>query len=105
MKKLDITHITEVGGNVFEDLGFPADEAKKLKADADSIIEAKHKLMDTIALWIDENGYKQSQVAELLGVSRPRVSDVVNHKTEKFTIDSLISMTNKTGRSVRISIQ
>ncbi len=45
MKKLDITHVTEVGGNLFEDLGFPADEAKKLKADADSVIEAKHKLM------------------------------------------------------------
>lgn len=102
---LEITHVTPSDGNVFADLGFSADEAEKLKADANSLITAKRQLMSTLATWISENGYKQSQAAELLGVTRPRVSDVVNHKTEKFTVDSLINMVNKTGYSVHISIQ
>ncbi len=104
MSKLDITHITESNGNVFADLGFPQEEAIQLKESADSLIIAKRRLMESIALWIKENDYKQSQVAELLGVSRPRISDVVNYKTEKFTVDTLINMVNKTGHNVSFTI-
>ncbi len=104
MNKLEITHVTQSDGNVFEDLGFPKDEAVKLKENANNVINAKRQLMENLTHWIAENNYKQSQAAELLGVSRPRVSDVVNYKTERFTVDSLISMINKTGHSVSISV-
>jgi toxin-antitoxin system, antitoxin component, xre family len=40
-----------------------------------------------------------------LGVSRPRVSDAVNGKTEKFTLDALFAMIVKTGKIPELHIR
>ena len=40
----------------------------------------------------------------MLQVTRPRVSDVVNHKVEKFTIDALVSMLGRIGKQVRLAV-
>jgi predicted XRE-type DNA-binding protein len=37
-------------------------------------------------------------------VSRPRVSDVVNQKTSKFTIDTLVEMLSRIGKPVRLAV-
>jgi predicted XRE-type DNA-binding protein len=37
-------------------------------------------------------------------VPRPRVSDVVNRKTTKFTIDTLVEMLSRVGKPVRLAI-
>jgi predicted XRE-type DNA-binding protein len=37
-------------------------------------------------------------------VSRPRVSDVVNQKTAKFTIDALVEMLSCVGKPVRMAV-
>ena len=97
-------HITPVDGNIFLDLGFPPDEADKLKADSDMLIKTKLALANSVSEWIDENHLKQEQAAEILGISRPRVSDVVNKKIGKFTIDALMSMLIRAGKNVQIQI-
>ena len=43
--------------------------------------------------------------SEVLHVTRPRVSDVVNHKVEKFTIDALVGMLGRIGKQVRLAVQ
>ena len=47
----------------------------------------------------------QAAVAEVLQVTRPRISDVVNHKVEKFTIDALVSMVTRIGKRVQLAVQ
>lgn len=47
---------------------------------------------------------KQADVAAVLHISRPRVSDVVNKKTGKFTIDALVNMLSRIGKPVRVSV-
>ncbi len=37
-------------------------------------------------------------------VSRPRVSDVVNQKTAKFTIGTLVEMLRRVGKPVRLGV-
>ena len=37
-------------------------------------------------------------------VSRPRVSDVMRGKLDKFTIDALVDMLEKTGKHVTIQV-
>ena len=102
-------HITPVGGNVFADLGFEPEEAAALQAESKRIIAEKlaikESLMTELAEWIDENKLKQAEAAQILGVTRPRVSDVVNRKTIKFTIDALVDMLARTGKHVRLSVQ
>ena len=102
-------HRTRAGGNVFLDLGFPPREAKRLLAHADAQIDEsirlKQQLMDEIAEWMKEASVTQAAAAEVLRVTRPRVSDVVNHKVEKFTIDALVSMLARIGKQVRLAVQ
>ncbi len=103
------THITPVGGNVFADLGFEPEEAATLKAQSQRIISEKlaikNSLMTELAGWIDEKKLKQAEAAEILGVTRPRVSDVVNKKALKFTIDALVDMLARTGKHVHLSVR
>jgi predicted XRE-type DNA-binding protein len=102
-------HVTPVGGNVFADLGFEPKEAAALQANSKRIISEKlaikERLMTEISVWIDDKKLKQAEAAELLGVSRPRVSDVINKKSIKFTIDSLVDMLARTGKHVQMSVQ
>ncbi|MDO5090008.1 MAG: XRE family transcriptional regulator [Cardiobacteriaceae bacterium] len=99
------SHITPPGGNVFADLGFAEEEAARLKAASEAVIQAKLTLMHCVGDWIADNGLKQADAAQILGISRPRVSDVVNMKTGKFTLDALVMMLAKTGKSIELHVQ
>lgn len=96
-------------GNIFADLGFDPDEAERLLLDADSRIREqkalKIQVMESITAWMDKRNLTQAQAAEVLGTSRPRVSDVVNQKTEKFSIDTLIGFAQAAGKRVAIAIE
>lgn len=46
---------------------------------------------------IENRGWTQKEAAERLAVSQPRVSDIVNGKIDKFTLDMLFSMLDKLG--------
>ncbi len=102
-------HITPAGANIFADLGFEPTEAVKLLDESNQIISEKlaikESLMTELAVWIVERELKQAEAAQILGVSRPRVSDVINKKSIKFTIDSLVDMLARTGKHVQLSIQ
>ncbi|GKX57418.1 XRE family transcriptional regulator [Leminorella grimontii] len=101
-------HITPSGGNIFADLGFDEREAKALHADSlreiENTLAIKEALMEEIAVWITDRKMKQAEVAAILHISRPRVSDVVNKKTGKFTIDSLVNMLSRMGKYVQVSV-
>ena len=89
-----ITHST---GNVFEDLGFPNEEAENLKV--------RSALMALIRRIIVEEGLTQARAAKLFGVTQPRVSDLVRGKIELFSIDALVNMVAASGRQVAVSIE
>jgi predicted XRE-type DNA-binding protein len=101
-------HITPAGGNIFADLGFDANEAVALQAKSKKIISEKlaikEQLMTEISSWIDNQKLKQADAALILGVTRPRVSDVIHKKSVKFTIDSLVDMLTRTGKQVVLSV-
>lgn len=100
--------VTAVGANIFTELGFETDEAAALQAQSQRIISEKvaikEKLMAELALWIHTKNLKQADAAQILGITRPRVSDVINRKTPKFTIDALVDMLARTGKRVEFVI-
>ena len=79
-------------GNVFKDLGFSEDEAENLKVRADLMIE--------LTQLIESLGITQAAAAELLGVTQPRVSDLMRGKIDRFSVDTLIEMLGHAGASV-----
>lgn len=104
----EIRHITQAGSNIFLDLGFDADEAQQFYTESQQQINdtlaLKEQLMSELEKWMLDNQLKQAQAAEILNVSRPRVSDIVNKKTTKFTLDCLVGLLNRIGKPVKLAI-
>ena len=89
-----IKHTTT--GSVFDDLGFDEAEAANLKIRA--------SLMRAIEKYISEHKLTQETAARLMGVSQPRVSDLITGKIDKFTIDMLVNMLAKAHVSIALVI-
>jgi predicted XRE-type DNA-binding protein len=66
---------------------------------------AKSTLMMELAGFIEECGMTQAQAANLLGVTQPRVSDLMRGRIELFSLDMLLNMAALAGMSpvVRLS--
>ena len=90
--KLKTTRST---GNVFRDLGFPADEAEHLRIRSDLLIQLQRA--------IASQGLKQVEAAKLLGVTQPRVSDLMRGRLDLFSGDTLIDMLARLGIRVRLA--
>lgn len=103
-----IRHVTSPDANLFAELGFSPADAAQFQAQSQRQINdtrvLKAQLMGELSKWIDDNHLKQAQAAEILMVSRPRVSDVVNMKVGKFTIDTLVDMLSRIGKPVRLVV-
>lgn len=103
-----ISHVTPVGANIFLELGFAADEAELLQQESQQRINAalsmKEQLMDELSQWISDQHLKQSEAADILKINRPRVSDLVNKKASKFTLDALVNMLARIGKPVTIVV-
>jgi predicted XRE-type DNA-binding protein len=63
-------HRELVHGNVFKDLGFVDADERKLK------VQLAMRLHELIA----EKGYTQAQLAEVLSIAQPHVSELVNYR-------------------------
>ena len=88
--------VTRSSGNVFKDLGFPEDEAEHLRVRADLLIQIQKALK--------ARGLKQAEAAKVLGVTQPRVSDLVRGRIDLFSVDGLIDMLARLGIRVRLVV-
>jgi predicted XRE-type DNA-binding protein len=84
-------------GNVFSDLGFSPDEAEHLKV--------RSELMVSLQKVINARRLKQAEVAELLGVTQPRVSALMRGRIDLFSIDTLITMLARLGVRATLVLQ
>ncbi len=83
-------------GNVFRDLGFPAEEAESLRLRADLMVQVRRL--------IEGRKLTQAAAAKILGVTQPRVSNLVRGKIELFSIDTLVDMLARAGVRVSLTI-
>jgi predicted XRE-type DNA-binding protein len=88
--------VTRSSGNVFRDLGFPEEEAEHLRVRADLLIQIQKALKT--------KGVKQAEAAKVLGVTQPRISDLVRGRIDLFSVDSLIDMLARLGIRVRLVV-
>ena len=88
--------MTRSSGNVFKDVGFADDEAEHLRVRADLLIQIQEALK--------ARGLKQAAAATLLGVTQPRVSDLVRGRIDLFSVDSLIDMLARLGVRVKVVV-
>ena len=86
--------ITPSTGNVFRDLGFTQDEAEHLLIRSDLMIAVQKAL--------ERRGVKQAEAARILGVTQPRVSDLLRGRIDLFSTDALIDMLARLRIRVRL---
>jgi len=86
--------ITPSSGNVFRDLGFSREEAEHLLIRSDLMIAVQKAL--------ERRAVKQAEAANILGVTQPRVSDLLRGRIDLFSTDALIDMLARLGIRVRL---
>jgi predicted XRE-type DNA-binding protein len=87
------THITK--GDVLDDLGFTRAEASALKIKAD--------LLDAILREIDRRGYGQRQLVDLLDEYQPSISNLLQGKIAKVSIEKLLYYSDRLNMNVSLT--
>ena len=83
--------------NVFDAVMDTPEEALNMKLRA--------KLMNEIIDHVNAAGWNQKQAAKYLGVTQPRISDLLRCKIDLFSLDMLINMLAVMGSEVEITIK
>jgi predicted XRE-type DNA-binding protein len=82
--------------NIFIDLGFEPAEA--------AVLQMRATLMSDLRAYIEREGLTQAEAAERLGIAQSRVSDLVRSKWEKFSLEMLITLEARLGRTVNMEL-
>ena len=88
--------ITPGSQNIFEDLGFPPQEAEHLLVRADLMLQIR-RLIQAQKWTID-------QAAQQLATTPDRIQSLLNGKMGEFTIEQLIELLSHSGMKVRLEI-
>ena len=83
--------------NIFRDLGFPEAEAQNLLLRTD--------LMIKIERLVKKSGLIQSEAAEMLGITQPRLNDLLKGRIEKFSLDALVNILASAGMEVKMTVK
>jgi predicted XRE-type DNA-binding protein len=89
--------ITKGSANVFEDLGFDVQESQNLLLRSQTMI--------ALVQWFNACGLTQAAAAKVLGVTQPRLNQLLKGKIEIFSLDAMVNMATSAGMRVGLSIR
>lgn len=67
-------------------------------------VERRSNLLMLIQDRIEKGKWSQPEVAKMLGISQPRVSDLVRGRLSKFSLEMLLGFLERMGEEVRIEV-
>ena len=82
--------------NVFDALADSPEEAQNLKLRAGMMREIRARVVT--------RGWTQVETARHLGISQPRVSDLLNGKLSRFSLDALVNMLAALGGDIELKV-
>ena len=83
--------------DIFEQLGFDREEAANLRLRAE--------IMNALIGEIEKRGLTQAQAAKAVGVSQPRMSDLMRGKLHLFSLDTLVALLSGLGLRVEMKVK
>jgi predicted XRE-type DNA-binding protein len=83
--------------DVFEQLGFDPSEAANLRLRA--------AMMNAVIAEIERQRLTQAKAAKTLGVSQPRISDLMKGKLHLFSLDMLVTLLAGLGLRVEMKVR
>jgi predicted XRE-type DNA-binding protein len=84
MDRKTVSAVTVGNDNVFQDLGFIAEEAINLKIRADLMVDLKD--------FIRSQSWTQAEAATFFSETQPRISNLMNGDIDRFSIDKLVQV-------------
>jgi|694.fasta_scaffold35509_4 predicted XRE-type DNA-binding protein len=89
--------MTRGSRNVFADLGFAAEEAQNL--------QLRSQTMMAVETWYHASGMTQAKAAQALGITQPRLNQLLKGKIGEFSLDALVNMATRAGMRVGLTIK
>ena len=89
--------IVRGSGRAFLDIGFSPNDAQNL--------HLRSELMSKVEHFVRSSGLTQKECAVRMGVTQPRLSDLLKGKIDKFSLDALVNMLGHAGMRVRMSVK
>ena len=80
------------------------DALEDTSAEAENM-KLRSKLMMALKEHLTRNGLSQAEAAKLLGVTQPRVSDLMRGKINLFGLDALVNMASAAGLQVEMRVR
>lgn len=68
-------------------------------------MKVRAAILIAIQEYLKEKNMMQADAAALLGVTQPRVSDLMRGKIELFSLDTLVNMVSTTGREIEVRVK
>jgi predicted XRE-type DNA-binding protein len=68
-------------------------------------MRVRSELMIALKMRIADQGWTQAEAARVMGVTQPRVSDLVRGKIERFGLDALVAMVAAAGLAVEVRVR
>jgi predicted XRE-type DNA-binding protein len=68
-------------------------------------LRVRAQLMDQVIALIEKNEWTQVEAAVHCGISQPRVSDLLNGRISKFSLDALVNVAAALGQQVQLQMR
>jgi predicted XRE-type DNA-binding protein len=89
--------IVRGSGNVFEDVGFPKNEANTLLLRADLMLQVER--------FVKGSGMTKQRAAKSLRITQPRLDQLLMRRIELFSLDALVKMLTNAGMRVELRVR
>ncbi len=68
-------------------------------------MRVRAELMIEVQRYVKQSRLTQTEAAKRLGVTQPRLNDLVRGKIDKFSLDALVNMLGRVGRQVTVKVK
>ncbi|MDO8773577.1 MAG: helix-turn-helix transcriptional regulator [Burkholderiaceae bacterium] len=90
-------NVIKGSANIFSDLGFDVEEAQNLLL--------RSQTMMVISKWFEDSGLTQAAAAKTLGLTQPRLNQLLKGRIGEFSLDALVNMATRAGMRVGLTIR
>ena len=87
--------MTTGSDNVFRDIGFPEGEAENLLLRSELMSQVREVA----------RGYTQQEAANLLGITQPRLNQLLKGKISLFSLDALVNIAVRAGLRIELRVK
>jgi predicted XRE-type DNA-binding protein len=87
--------VTPAGRSVFNDLFSPEEAAE---------LEIRATLLRALQAWLAGSGKTQTDIAQQLGITQARVSDIKRGKINPFSLDLLVKLAARAGLRPQVEL-